>query len=422
MKKDNAAVLMEKAKTGLVLDAPFWASIQLKLKMEADEDGLITDTMATDGERIIYFPGYVEEVGLLKAKGSLAHEDAHVVFLHPYRRGDRDPFVWNMACDYAVNPIILDAGFELPQGVLVSDRFRGMDAEAIYDILIKELPKQKQGQQPQPGQPGKGKGKGKGQPVPGPGQPGQGQPGQGPQVKDPGRCGGVMDAPHTTKEELEAKRKEKEIEIQQAMQAAKAMGKLPGSLQRQLEDLLEPTVDWRNHLAQFTDTWARNDYCWFRPNRRYLGQGVFLPTLKNPELGELTMLIDASGSVSAPELRELVSEGMGTLALYEGMTLHVIFFDTHADEPVEIDAGFDVKTLDVKKGGGTDFRCGFDMIDKAGLSPVCIVVLTDGECNRFPKNPQAPVLWVLNQKNRNFKPPFGEIIRMPRVESEEDYE
>jgi predicted metal-dependent peptidase len=404
MKKDDADVIIEKAKTGLVLDAPFWASIQLKLKMISSD---WVPTMGTDGERILYNPEFVKKIGLIKAKGVLAHEDAHVVFLHPFRRGDRDPELWNIACDYAVNPIILEAGFELPEGCLNDHRFIGMDAEAIYDILKKEMPPQK------PAKPGNKPGNQPGTPGPcgiqGPGQP-QPQP-----PTDPGGCGGVMDFPHKTKEELEQKKKDMEIEVKNAIQAAKAMGKLPGGMQRQLDDLLDPTIDWREKFWQYADTYARNDYCFHRPNRRYLGQGVFLPTLRNLELGEVTMLIDASGSVSASELRELVSEGMGVLAAYEGVTLHVIFFDTVADRPLDVDIDFDVRTLNVKKGGGTDFRPPFEMIDKAGLTPVCIVVLTDGECSRFPGNVQAPVLWVLNQKNREFHPPFGEVIFMPKV-------
>jgi hypothetical protein len=40
-----------------------------------------------------------------------------------------------MACDYAINPLLLDAGLTLPKDVLIEDRFRGMSAERIYNLI-----------------------------------------------------------------------------------------------------------------------------------------------------------------------------------------------------------------------------------------------------------------------------------------------
>ena len=47
----------------------------------------------------------------------------------------RDPKRWNMACDYAINPLLIDAGLNLPEGVLLDNRFRGMSAERIYNLI-----------------------------------------------------------------------------------------------------------------------------------------------------------------------------------------------------------------------------------------------------------------------------------------------
>lgn len=433
MKQDKASELVTKARAGLVVDAPFWASILLKLPMRADPDGVITTTMATNGEEIVYYPKDVESLSLFKIKGELAHETAHVIFLHPYRRGNRDPRLWNIACDMAINPMILEAGFELPEDSLNDARFKGMEAEAIYAILEKEQPGEKgdkgqkgqqQGQQGAgSGQGGQGQGKpqpgkGKGKPQPGKGQ-GRGE--QGGQVPDPGGNGGVFDAPAQTPAEMKAKEEERKIDIEQAINVAKRQGRLPGALERRIEKLLKPVIDWREKLAQFVDTSSRNDYSWTMPNRRFTHLGYYLPQLHSPELGHVVVLVDASGSVSKPELEELVTEARAITEIYEGATLSVIFFDTKASEVFEITNDTDVTTLKVPKmGGGTDYRPGFAKIDKAGLTTVCIVVLTDGCCNSFPKDAQAPVLWVLNQDNERFRAPFGETVIMPQRMREEE--
>jgi hypothetical protein len=43
-----------------------------------------------------------------------------------------------MACDYAISPMLLDAGLTLPNDVLLDNRFRGMSAERIYNLLEEE--------------------------------------------------------------------------------------------------------------------------------------------------------------------------------------------------------------------------------------------------------------------------------------------
>ena len=67
--------------------------------------------------------------------GLLAHEVMHPAMQHHTRRGDRDPALWNDAADYAINPILTEAGFTLPGDMLNDPEYRGMTAEQIYDAL-----------------------------------------------------------------------------------------------------------------------------------------------------------------------------------------------------------------------------------------------------------------------------------------------
>jgi len=63
----------------------------------------------------------------------------------------------------------------------------------------------------------------------------------------------------------------------QAQQAAAGRGPLPAGLGRTIEQILQPTADWRAVLRDFVATCARNDYSWVRPNRRFIAQGLYLP-------------------------------------------------------------------------------------------------------------------------------------------------
>jgi hypothetical protein len=100
--------------------------------------------MATDGVSLFYNPDFVETLNAAALAGTLAHEVMHPALHHHVRRSGRDPKRWNAACDYAINPLLIDAGLSLPEGVLIDDRFRGMSAEQIYNLLESE-PETEQG-------------------------------------------------------------------------------------------------------------------------------------------------------------------------------------------------------------------------------------------------------------------------------------
>ena len=126
------AVRIQKARTALLLDHPFFGSLLFRLGGRPSNS---IQTMATDGVSLFYNPTFVETLNAAELAGVLAHEVMHPALQHHTRRGDRDRKRWNMACDYAVNPLLLDAGLTLPKDVLVDQRFRGMSAERIYNLI-----------------------------------------------------------------------------------------------------------------------------------------------------------------------------------------------------------------------------------------------------------------------------------------------
>jgi hypothetical protein len=126
-----AAERIRKARTALLLDHPFFGSLLFRLK---GEECRSIPTMATNGVVLRYNPAFVDTLNAATLAGVLAHEVMHPALQHHTRRVKRDPRRWNEACDYAINPLLLDAGLSLPDDVLVDPRFRGMSAEQIYNL------------------------------------------------------------------------------------------------------------------------------------------------------------------------------------------------------------------------------------------------------------------------------------------------
>ena len=129
---------VSRAITRLVVKHPFFGSLALSLRVENDDS---INTMCTDGKFIKWNASFVESMDQEETVGVMAHEVCHVTFKHMLRRGERDPDRWNVACDYAINEILIESGFVLPEGGLMDEQYFGMTAEQIYDRLPEDAGK-----------------------------------------------------------------------------------------------------------------------------------------------------------------------------------------------------------------------------------------------------------------------------------------
>jgi predicted metal-dependent peptidase len=387
--------MLIKARAQLLLTQPFFATLALRLVMEETVNVMVGGTpcpvAATDGVNLYYNPEGCAKLSMDEAKGLWAHESMHVAMLHQVRRQQRDPLRWNISCDEAVNHIVRDGGLSLPVGALNSPQFKDMTAEEIYRLLAQQE------------QDGNGKGKPGGNSPPG-GLPGQGQPGQGKSGNGPQDWGLVLDAPPEAKATQE---QEWRVAVQQAAQAARSCGKLPGGLDSLIASLRGPRSSWFDYLKRFVADVMVSDYSWSRPSRRSAALGVYLPSTIKEGIGHIDLAIDTSGSISD---KELECFGSKFLALHEELKpelTRVIYFDAKVQRVDEFGAE-DQPNFHIAGRGGTDFRPIFDWIQTSGREPKCLVVLTDLEAP-FPQAPSFPTLWVsVNNKTA----PFGDTVYM----------
>lgn len=406
-----------KQRTALVLDHPFIGALALRLKVVEDPS---CETFWTDSESLGYNPVYAADLNDLQVRGVLAHEVWHVANGHCWRQGYREHKGWNEACDYAVNPIVLDAGLQLPPGGLVDPRFKGRSAEEIYGVRQNEArQKAKQGAGKQgDGQSGKADGN---QPSAGSGGPGSPQPANGgntpaasptPDAKpDAGpACGEVRQYAGPDKAAKEAEWK---VAVLQAAKAAQASGKLGGALQAAVEQAVASVVDWRALLHRFAQEAAPTDYTWAQPNRRYLHAGLYLPSLNEPAVGDAVFVRDASGSVWDATQAQFAAEIESMFDAVRPRRLVVMDCDTRVTQVQVFERGEPVDLAPLKGGGGTSFVDPFRRILVEGIDPAFLVYLTDMD-GAFPKEaPPYPVLWASTTPlKRARRAPFGEMVEV----------
>ncbi len=136
MSKSSVDECLMKARISLCLTAPYIAGALMQLPIS--EGPSFIPTFATDGFRIYYNREFAASLSDSEIRGALCHELLHVLTESRARRNGRDHFLWNAACDYAINGMLVAMGFHLPEGTLYKDEFSRLAAEEIYDILKKE--------------------------------------------------------------------------------------------------------------------------------------------------------------------------------------------------------------------------------------------------------------------------------------------
>lgn len=393
--KSEQAIKVSKARANLALRDPFFGSLGLKLEPTEDPT---CKTMWTDGKRLGFSPRFVDALTFDELKGVLVHEVLHCLLSHMARRGERKHRRWNVACDYAINHLVAEAGYKLPEGGLRDPSFDGKAAEQIYTLI----PEDPEGNGSQPGSlRGGGNGRGDDQ-------------GHSDAPGDPGGCGEVRDAKNgnggtATGPEADAIQGDWKVAATQAAALARKAGKLPGCIDQLIQEIVEPDIPVNEVIARFVAEVCRNDYSWQRPNPRYAPQGVYVPSLYNLEVGNVALIVDTSGSITDQDLNLVAGVLQQCLAYYHtGFKVLYVDHAFQAEEDFEPDSPI---RLHAKGRGGTSFVPGFDHLKETGITPSAVLYVTDGYSNDFPEEiPNYPVIWLLNQRNPDFVPPFGETV------------
>jgi predicted metal-dependent peptidase len=393
---------LSKALVGLILDQPFFGTLALRLDFKPTDK---YPTAATNGKSLFYNPVFIDGLKLEEARGLLAHEVMHIAMNHHTRRNQRDLTTWNLAGDAVINGILKESRFVLPKGGAEIPNLAHLSTEAAYAALQEDQGPQGnegEGSQSQPGRQDQNQ----------PGKPGTDQqPDAEPQPgTDPWQCGAVIDYPDP--EAAEAEEIDVKNTLAQAMATAKNRGKMPRKLEELINGIIEPKVSWQEQLRQFFDLTSKSNYDWNRPNRRFIAQGLYLPSQHDKQIDKLIISWDTSGSVTSAMIAEFNAELLEILSSVNVQELVLIQCDAQVNrEGIKRFYNNDLPTeITIQGRGGTDYRPVFDYIEEATENPTALIYFTDGQCH-FPKQePCYPVLWV-NPKNNWYEyPHFGETI------------
>lgn len=398
-KRSPVELKIKQAKIKLLFNQPFFGTLIMHLPLVDATDAGWCPTAAVDGRNIYYNREFFAKLDVDETQFVLCHEVLHVAFDHFGRRSHRDASWWNMANDYVINgTLIKDKIGKMPtervpvettdgngkktqaQRVgLYDEKYVGWTSEAVYDDLEKRKVKKELTLDVHLEAGKDGKNSKNGIPI---------------DISD---------------EDLKKIREEMKGKVLQAANAA--AGKMPASLKRLINDLVEPKVNWRDLLRQSIQSCITDDFTWMRPNRKHMYGGIFLPTLDKDETIDIQIAIDMSGSISDAMARDFLSETYGIMQLYHDFKIGILCFDTQVYnyQTFTKDTQDDLLKYKPMGGGGTDFDAFWKYWNENQIEPKLAVIFTDG----FPFGSWGPenycdTLWVITEGAKTrVKPPFG---------------
>ena len=380
----NLSDRIDLAYSKLGLREPFIAAVMTRVKREVSPT---VPTAGTNGSWVRFNPTWCEPLTDEELFGLVLHEACHVVLMHMWRRENRDARLWNVANDALINAYIRSRGWQIPAGGVNLKWVREqMSSEEVYEKLKQDQQKQKQQQ--------------------------SGGDGDGEGTPDDGLGGGGFDGQGDLHDAVdEATRVDMEASIIAAAKMAKECGQGSSLIDRVLDQVGQSKVRWQDVTRSMLTESSAADYTYMRPSRRFIGSGLYLPSLRTDALGGLAIGFDTSGSMGSEECNQIAAELQAIVDDLQPAFVEVVYCDyavTHV-ERFERDEALQLRP---KGGGGTRFQPVFEHFSKTGDQYCGMIFFTDMEGNLDEcDEPSYPMIWA-NIGRRDYDAPFGTVVKV----------
>ncbi|MNU73594.1 hypothetical protein D3C71_630800 [compost metagenome] len=322
----------------------------------------------------------------------LAHEFLHVGLRHHARADGRDPYLWNVACDYVINQWLMDMGLgALPRvGGLHDPELNGLSAESIYDRIVNDLRLYRKV--------ATFRGIGLGDIL----------PAHIPDWWD--RNDGI------TLDEFYRSCLSQGLDYHYEQNR----GLLPAGLVEEIRALSQPPIRWDVELAKWFDHYfspVEKVRTYSRISRRQsstpdIPRPRWVPAVGDEEGRTFGVVLDTSGSMDT----KLLGQALGAIASYsisrDVPLVRVVFCDAAVYDQGYLAPKVIADRVSIKGRGGTVLQPGIDLLEHAEDFPKKgpLLIITDGFCDRLHIHREHAFL-IPKGQNLPFVPK-GKVFRM----------
>ena len=327
-----------KAKAKLMLEHPYFGTIASALKIEPSDN---IEAFLSDGTHLQYNDDYFDNASVEEVEFALANGAMHTVLGHQNRAGERYDWLWQLATDYTINAMLVKNGMQLPERANFQERFVGMYAEEVYemlraDIMNEELSDDESLTEQAHNEYGKDNHERVSQEgIEAP----QDWNKDGERPRESGTSDGTNRSNTETNknpvqhkddeefsEDIEALKKELQEHFEQIFQKLNRQGTLPKDLKYVVPEYFSHRVEWRELLYRYIASYAKSTYSFSPPNMKYLYRGIYLPSLSS-DLLRIVIAVDTSGSVDEALLATFLGEVSSIMQSYPNYEMDLITAD-----------------------------------------------------------------------------------------------
>ena len=322
-----------------------------------------------------------------EVKFVMAHEFLHAALRHGERCAWRDPYLWNVACDFVINGWLTEMGVgERPEGLLYDEQFNGLNAEAVYDMIVTDLRTYRKLATL-----------------------------RGVGLSD------ILGAPDSQKVDTDLDEFYRRS-LTQGLYYHREQGRgyLPSGLVEEIRALSVPPIPWDVELAR----WFDNYFAPLMKKRTYARlsrRQSTTPDIPRPNwsIGEEALdgrtfgvLLDTSGSMD----RHLLAAALGAIAAYAASrdvpAARVVFCDAAAYDMGYMHPEDIAGTVNVRGRGGTVLQPGIHLLDEADDFPkeAPLLIITDGQCDKLALHGREHAYLISAGANLPFVPK-GKVFR-----------
>jgi len=367
---------ISRAKAKLLVDYPFFGTLASRLELVLNDD---IQAFISDGIKLEYNSDFINEASIEELEFVFANGAMHASLEYESRQNNRSNWLWQLSRDYAINDMLVQNGLQRPYQAHYSERFSGLYAEEIYADLQADILRDA-GELPE---------------------------NEGDDVTEESLSESIENSKVNRLEESSLSSNTGQEEITQdeildqqlfeefknsTLVKEEKNSELPLSLERFFNFNFSSKYDWRDELGDAIDKFARDDYTQMPPNKKFLSQGIYLPS-STSETFNLVIAIDSSGSINEELLEEFLNEVNYLMLSIPKYKIDILVSDYKIRSHKVFYSG---ESLDVSidGGGATDFRPVFEFIDKQLLDTKLLVYFTDLD-GIFPETmPNFYVKWV----------------------------
>ena len=382
---------VSEAKARLLVDYPYFGTLASRLELQPNDN---IQAYLSDGVRFEYNDEYLLGLSQEELAFALSNGAMHAALAYENRQNSRMSWLWQLATDHAINTMLVANGMEAPLEVMIDPRFEGMYAEEIYAILKDEISNEDYSDDESNDTGFNEQNKKKQQQL----HDAEGD-------HDPEKKREQMQVENEYRQELIAQEEMFEQFANEALEKMNQQGDLPQDIERFFTLSDSSKVDWRQELYGAIDRHYYDNYRMLPPSKKLLYSGIYLPSLYSDTL-RLTVAVDSSGSVDEELLSTFMSELEAILMHFPSYIIDILVCDAKVQSHRQFVSGESLE-IEMKGGGGTDFRPVFEHIEDELDAPSLLLYFSDTQ-GKFPDTPPFyEVMWISAEYA---EVPFGEVL------------